>query len=316
MSEVSKIKRKMIHRSFSITYKSFLALKRYPQLAKQLKHAPEGYDPGPQYEIPHYLIERAKAGKLKVNASRERYMRPTHDCQSTAPEIVALAHDIGAYKLSNRYYANNVFGWVKNNIRFDVGGYTAIETLEDGRGLCDQKVGLLIALSRAGGLKARYGIITSENIEYDLAYQQMGLDMIGRLGETGKMIMGNFSDVENIHLMAEVYIDGKWIPAEPTYQDALEAGWGLPITKFGDEPKWAALGNVSYLEALPRFSESFMKRIRKMQGLAYLIDSSLKDTIERGKKELEMGESAYNERLKKRLSGLKEDARNVMKDME
>ncbi|HHH78135.1 MAG TPA: transglutaminase family protein, partial [Thermoplasmatales archaeon] len=87
--------------------------------------------PGPPYEIPEY-----REG-MPYNKSNERYLRPTHLCESNAPEIIALANELGAFKKSDREYAESVFEFVKNNIKLSfVGLDGAVATLKRGSGTC------------------------------------------------------------------------------------------------------------------------------------------------------------------------------------
>ena len=258
---------------------------------------------------------------MKINNSKDKYLRQTKSCESTAPEIVALAYKLGVHKLlvldateRDRLewdYAENVFAWVKNNIKFNIGGGTARETLKDGRGVCDQKVGLLIALFRAGGLKARYGIKAST--ELDPRLQELALEIEKNMGAFGK-VMSNALNAFPGHELAEVYIDKKWIQAEPTFQDELEAGLGFPIMKFGDKPDWADR-DMFYLESSPT-GKFISKHSRNMHGLIYLIDEGFKDSIKKGREILEMGEEAYEEKLKKGFEGLKGELDDIMKEIE
>ena len=118
------------------------------------------------------------------------------------------------------------------------------------------------------------------------------------------------------HELAEVYIDKKWIPAEPTFQDELEAGLGFPIMKFGDKPDWADNDkDMFYLESSP-MGNFISRHSRNMYGLIYLIEEGFDDSIKKGREILEMGEEAYEEKLKKGFEGLKGELDDIMKEIE
>jgi hypothetical protein len=55
------------------------------------------------YELPPY-----EPG-MRVCASNEKFLRPTRGCDPREPEIVAMAHRLGAYRLSEREFAENAF---------------------------------------------------------------------------------------------------------------------------------------------------------------------------------------------------------------
>lgn len=196
----------------------------------------------PPYEIPEY-----QEG-MKFNDSNKRFLRPTHLCDSTAPEIIALANKLGAFKKSDYEYAEACFNFVKENIKLAFNPMAgAVETLKMGYGTCVHQLSLFAALCRAGGLSARYHL-------YSLALVESMYDsMVGP-----SPIIRDWYDAFGtfmLHGTGEVKIDGEWVVADPTFTPKYEAAMGVPLAKLGDDPlgKWnyPVEGTEMFLEGLP-----------------------------------------------------------------
>ena len=285
------------------------------------KEKPEGMeDPKPDYKIPKDLLEKARAGELKVNNSTEKYLRPVKGCESTAPEIVALAHELGAYKLSDWDYANKVFKWVKNHIKWHIGQGGAVDILKLGRGFCTQKTNLFIALCRAGALKARCRVMPS--IQLDSRMQGLDMTIAPAFGMNPIYAAINNTLIGwPISSLAEVQIDDKWIAAEPTFQDEWEAALDLPVLRFGEEPVESlakAFGQVSNTEDPPRFGRTLLKFLSSMPGFLHEFDKLSDSYIKRGKEIIDEagGSQAYNESMKRGYGGLGGELEDIMKKIE
>ncbi|MGZ4910923.1 MAG: hypothetical protein ACXVI1_09515 [Halobacteriota archaeon] len=59
--------------------------------------------PPREYEIPPFRKS------MKWCTSKEKYLRPTRWCNPSEPEIVAMANELGAYKLSDYEFADAAF---------------------------------------------------------------------------------------------------------------------------------------------------------------------------------------------------------------
>ncbi len=194
------------------------------------------------YEIPEY------EESMKFNNSNKRFLRPTHFCESTAPEIIALANELGAFKKSDREYAEACFNFVKKNIKLAfIPMAGALGTLKMGAGTCVHQLSLFVALCRAGGLPARYHLYSLALIEsmYD---SMVGVSPIVRGWYDS---FGTFM----LHGTADVKIDGKWVVADPTFTPEYETAMGVPLAKLGDDPTGAwnypVEGTEMFLEGLP-----------------------------------------------------------------
>lgn len=229
--------------------------------------------------------------------SDEKYLRPTRMCECDAPEIRAFAKKLGAYEKEPYEYAKSIFYFVKNEkylvFKPMVG---ALGVLKSKGGVCLDQMNLLIALARAGGIKARYRL-------YALAPTQELFDLMIKddpiIRETYELL----GFLDSLHGCAELYLDGKWIQLDPTFSDALEAGMGLPISEFGEEPQWrirVAKRDIIF-EGFPIFFKNLLV------ALAFI----LRDTVDRVNKKLdeireegkriieEIGKEKYNSGRKK-----------------
>jgi len=194
------------------------------------------------YDLPRYEPE------MKCQNSNEKYLRPTLYCDHTKPEVVALAHHLGAFKLSDKEYAENVFNFVKNNLHIEMVEFRDVDdTIIRGTGTCYHLISVFIALCRVAGIKARYKLFAMDMIEsfYDTL---IGSDpMIKRWYDS----MGYFM----LEGEGEAFIDGKWVVAHVGPTPERQAGAGIPITKFGEDSigNWffAKPGTVMYRESMP-----------------------------------------------------------------
>jgi hypothetical protein len=107
--------------------------------------------PARPYEIPVY-----REG-MKCGVTGEKYLRPTLDCDPCAPDIVAMAHELGAFQKSDYEFTKAAFEFVKEKVALEIVPMNPVdETLRRGSGTCFHLITLFIALCRAAGIKARY----------------------------------------------------------------------------------------------------------------------------------------------------------------
>jgi hypothetical protein len=94
-----------------------------------------------------------------IPAALQIYLQPTNNCQSTSPTIKVLAASITSGTSSTYQKGVDLFNWVRNNIGYSFyynTKYGALGTLSAKTGNCVDTTHLLIALSRAAGIPARY----------------------------------------------------------------------------------------------------------------------------------------------------------------
>jgi len=128
---------------------------------------------------------------IPVPTELQQYLKATTNCQVTNAQIQALATKITSGKTSAYDKAVAIFNWVRDNISYSFYYNTkrgAVGTLNAKSGNCVDTTHLLIALSRAAGIPARY-----------------------RHG-TCKFTSGNTYG----HVWAQIWVDGKWYAADAT----------------------------------------------------------------------------------------------------
>jgi len=126
-----------------------------------------------------------------VPASLQQYLKATKNCQVTNSQIQALAKSITSGKSSTYDKAVAIFNWVRDNLGYSFyynTKYGAVGTLSKKTGNCVDTAHLLIALERAAGIPARY-----EHVK-------------------AKFTSGNWYG----HVIAQVYVNGKWYNADAT----------------------------------------------------------------------------------------------------
>jgi uncharacterized protein YpmS len=120
------------------------------------------------------------------------YTQPSNNCQSDNPAIIALANSLIANANSARNAAENIFNWVRDKISYSFYANTkrgAVRTLNDRTGNCVDQTHLLIALSRAAGIPAKY-----------------------MHGTCTFFTSGNTYG----HVWAEVWVNGRWYSVDTT----------------------------------------------------------------------------------------------------
>jgi len=178
------------------------------------------------YKIPIYKKD------MKYCNTDEKYLRPTLFCNHTAPEVIALAHHLGAFQKSDYKYAQSAFHFVKEKMPLEILPFDSVkETFHRGTGTCFHLISCFIALCRAAGIKARYKVFAMNMIQawYD------GVAAVDPLVKKWYDSMGYFM----LEGEGEAYIDGKWVVAHVGPKAERQAAAGIPITTFGED----SLGN-------------------------------------------------------------------------
>lgn len=198
--------------------------------------------PPRQYELPAY-----QPG-MQVCQSNQKYLRPTRCCSYRTPEITAMAHHLGAYRLPPRQYAQNVFEFVKEKVLLEIMPIDDVtETLQRGTGTCFHLISLFIALCRAAGIPARYKMFAMNMIQ---AWRNNVID-VDPLVKKWYDAMGYFM----LEGEGEVLLDGRWVVAHVGPTAERQASAGLPVTRLGEDALglWfiAQPGTIMRLESMP-----------------------------------------------------------------
>lgn len=230
--------------------------------------------PSRGYDLPAY-----ETG-MRVCTSRERYLRPTRYCNPRAPEIVAMAHHLGAYRLSDREFAERAFHFCKERMELEICPIDGVEaTLRRGTGTCFQLISVFIALCRAAGIKARYKLYAANMIQ---AWRETMIDA-DPLVRKWYDAMGYFL----IEGEGEALVDGRWTVAHVGPTAARQAAAGIPVTRFGEDALgvwfFARPGTIMRPEAIPRGLGPGSRLLHRLSpGSMERINVSVQKQIEQG----------------------------------
>lgn len=231
--------------------------------------------PKREYNIPKFNKN------MKFYESNEKYLRPTLYCNPSDPEVIALANKLGAFKKSDKEFAEAAFHLVKEKMTLEILPMNEVgETFRRGTGTCFHLITAFIALCRSAGIKARYKIFAINMIKawYDAVveadplvkkwYDSMGYFMLEGEGEA--------------------YIDGKWVVAHVGPKAERQAAAGIPITKFGEDSigNWffAIPGTMMFMESIPYGFSGSTKLLKIIApGSMERVNISILKQIEKGR---------------------------------
>jgi hypothetical protein len=257
--------------------------------------------PKRDFEVPEFIED------MKVNNSNEKYLRPTLYCDHREPEVVALAHELGAYKKSDIEFAEAAFELVKEHMILEIIPINRVgETFIRGTGTCFHLISAFIALCRAAGIKARYKVFAMNMIKawYDSVvkadplvkkwYDSMGYFMLEGEGE--------------------VFIDGKWVVAHVGAEAERQAAAGIAITKFGEDSigRWfnAIPGTIMYMESIPYGFSGSTKLLKIIApGSMERVNIGILKQIENGREIIKNagGPKAYDQMMRSEEKSKKPD---------
>ena len=226
------------------------------------------------YTIPKYTKD------MQFSNSNEKYLRPTLYCNHTDPEVIALAHHLGAYKKTDYEFAQNAFHFVKEQMPLEICPFNEVgQTFQRGTGTCFHLITAFIALCRCAGIKARYKMFAMNMIK---AWYDAVVD-VDPLVKKWYYSMGYFM----IEGEGEAYIDGKWRVAHVGPKAERQAAAGIPITKFGEDSigQWffPIPGTIMRMESIPYGLGGSTRILKKIApGSMERVNISIQNQIERG----------------------------------
>ncbi len=230
--------------------------------------------PGRPYELTRYDTN------MKKNESTEKYLRPTLYCNHLEPEVIALAHQLGAYQKSDREFAEAAFHFVKENMTLEILPFNRVgKTIQRGTGTCIHLITVFIALCRAAGIKARYKMFAMNMIQ---AWYDAVVD-VDPLIKKWYDSMGYFM----IEGEGEAFIDGEWVVAHVGPRAERQAAAGIPITKFGEDSlgRWffAIPGSIMWMESIPIGLDRALQLLKKIApGSMERVNISIQQQIQKG----------------------------------
>jgi hypothetical protein len=281
---------------FSIS-KLLLTSARQVMQLRQTQPSDEHYTRPPRrYDLPSHTPE------MKTTLSRKRFLRPTRYCDCRAPEIVALAHELGAFQKSDLEFARAAFTFAKENTTLEIRPILPVEeTLRLGTGTCFELIGLFIALCRAAGIPARYKIFSTNMIQ---SWREATIDA-DPLAKKWYDSLDNFL----FEGEGEAFIDGQWMVAHVGPTAERQAAAGIPVTQFGEDSLgvWftAKPGTIMHLEALPLGLAAGSRLLHRISPASMeRVNISVLKQIERGRQVLAEagGVEAYDRAVRARAA--------------
>ncbi|MEW6187761.1 MAG: transglutaminase family protein [Thermodesulfobacteriota bacterium] len=248
---------------------------------------------GPPYSIPVY-----RTGMNRY-LSREKYLRPSRLIESDAPEIIAVANQLGAFQNASKTFAESCFAYIQRNINFTFLSPLkgARQTLITGEGVCFDKANLFVAFCRAGGVPARLRSLS-------IALNQQLYE-----GYTGEIpFMKHFYDAVGYlagHIIAEAFVEGKWQVADVSLDDCYQAYVGLPLSRFGADSEglwhWEVPGKSYHYEQIPRLFEAAAQiSLKYYRGFFLVMQENWQERHQAGRNIIEAlgGEEAYDKKIR------------------
>lgn len=152
----------------------------------------------------------------------EQYLRPTYVIDSDNPVIVDKARELTKGLDDDIQKAVSLFYFVRDKIKYNLyvakysaDHFKASNTLARGEGYCVQKSILLDALARSVGIPSALGFARCVN-------HLLPEKIVRWLG-------GNMFP---FHGYAELYLDGKWVKATPSFDIGLTQKNGFVLVDF------------------------------------------------------------------------------------
>ena len=248
--------------------------------------------PPRRYDLPPYT------DGMQYCRSNERYLRPTRYCNPRAPEVIALAHALGAYQKPDREFAQAAFEFAKEEMVLEILPIDSVEeTLRRGTGTCFGLISVFIALCRAAGIRARYKIYATNMIE---AWRGAVID-VDPLVKKWYDSLGYFPAEGE----GEAYVDGRWVVAHVGPTAERQAAAGIPITRFGEDALgiwfFARPGTIMRLESIPPGLAAGTRLLHRIApGSMERVNVSIQTKIEQGREIIEEagGVLAYDARAR------------------
>lgn len=137
------------------------------------------------------------------------FLEETDYCNFNNPKIIGALSSIKKPQQSEKELAVALFYFVRDKTMYRVGHWSnkASETLESGEGTCTNNANLLVALLRAAGIPAGYGVMDVR-----------GRDYFGPV--VPNKLTKNISKSSK-HIYTCIYLKGKWLKCDPSDDEPL-----------------------------------------------------------------------------------------------
>jgi transglutaminase-like putative cysteine protease len=139
---------------------------------------------------------------FRVSGTFGPFLASTRYCDCGHPSILAMASMLCAEGGSERAIAVRLFRFVRDHVEyaFTPWGVSASTTLAWRRGTCSNKNNLLVALLRAAGVPAAYGVLRVNAREY--------------FGNLAPPFLKPFASVTSTHIYAAAHLGGRWVKCD------------------------------------------------------------------------------------------------------
>jgi transglutaminase-like putative cysteine protease len=164
----------------------------------------------------------ARRKRKGIKCKMEEYLKPTSIVDSDHPLVKDKAQEITKGQKEVIEKARSLFYFVRDHIRYNPylprylpEHFRASNTLARGEGFCIQKASLLIALSRAVGIPARFHFVILRNHVLPEKIAELLV-----------------SNVIPDHGFVEFYLDGRWVGATPAFDLEMCQKYGIIPVEF------------------------------------------------------------------------------------
>ncbi len=130
------------------------------------------------------------------------FLKETKYCDFNNPVVQEIVKKYKGDYANQRDLAVALFYYVRDNILYRVGHWNrkASETILEKKGVCTSKANLLVALLRASGIPAGYGVMRVKGQEY-----------FGPI--VPSFLRGKISK-ESVHIYTYAYLNGSWLKCD------------------------------------------------------------------------------------------------------
>lgn len=139
-----------------------------------------------------------------MDHSQAAYLKTTRYCDYDHPDVIRQAKAVTATLSSDTEKAVAIFYWVRDKILYRVGHWQkrASETLYEREGTCTNAANLFVAMCRAVGLPAGYGVLRVKGKRY--------------FGPVLPPMFRHFIKDESVHIYGAVFLEGRWVQVDPS----------------------------------------------------------------------------------------------------
>ena len=132
------------------------------------------------------------------------YLTTTWYCDYDHPDVIRQSRAVTGTLSSDTEKAVAIFYFVRDKILYRVGHWQkrASETLSEREGTCTNAANLFVAMCRAVGIPAGYGVLRVKGKSY--------------FGPVMLPLFRQFMTKDSVHIYGTVFLEGRWIQVDPS----------------------------------------------------------------------------------------------------